>query len=401
MRRAAAWLALSLAACVGGCRARRAPSGEHAAPAPPAPAVDDGARLPAPWRLERLAGAGDFALPPGCALVPPVARAALPTDGLRFVAAAGAPAELLVARDGEPPEHGLVTLALASPAPSRRAPWPAVAYAAAAGRWRALSDAPADPPNHRLTLWREEGDVSTLGEGDHATAVDLRCTATRCAALATRIGQVARPGATLFAGSAAAPPSTWQRVDLDGPAGASDTHPLAVAALDDTTADVALAAGDAVVWLRVSGTHVEPVASLPVHAGVLDVTRLGGSGLALVASHEAPVDAQGCAKGGAAILLERPGMPPERVPTSAPPSSAFARPLASGALLAWIAPVDCRHHDRPIVHALRLDERGVPATSDVAVGDASGFTIETRGDDVELALRTPSGVAWVRARCGG
>jgi hypothetical protein len=82
-----------------------------------------------------------------------------------------------------------------------------------------------------------------------------------------------------------------------------------------------------------------------------------------------------------------------------PPDGVIARPLSSGAFVAWVAPVSCQDENRVIVHALRLDTRGVPSASPMGVADATGFALASAGDRVSLWLRTREGVTWVRARC--
>lgn len=373
---------------------------------------------PPPWKLEKLPGAGDAALPRGCKFVLPVGMVRAPTAGLRFAAAHGAPRALAFATSGPDaeggapggPVRGIVDLAFdAKPRAARDVPWwtpnEPPPLAAADGQWLALVDRTIEGSLSRVVLWREGAPPEELGRGDQLASVDLRCADRVCAALTTRVSRVAATGASLFVGAPELPASRWRRHDLGGADAGVDSRPATIAGLHGETVDVAMLDRDGVAIVRVTKDRVIEGPHLRGHYGVLDVATLAaaddtGSIVAFAASHAGPVDADGCGGDGARVAIERTGREPAIVKTGAPPLSAFLRPVGDGAIFAWIAPVNCRNTERPIVHAMLLDGTGAPVSSDTAVDDASGFALETHGDEVELFLRTPAGIKWIRGVCG-
>jgi hypothetical protein len=373
---------------------------------------------PAPWKVEKLPGAGDVALPAGCKFVLPVGMVRAPTDGLTFAAAHGAPAAFAFAASEPDPEasaatevaRGIVDVAFdAKPRLARDVPWwsPVAPppLAAAGGRWLALVDRTVADPLSRVVLWREGSAPETLGEGDKLASIDFRCVDRVSADLTTRLSRVAAPGASVFVGAPDQPAAEWRRYDVGALDAGTDVRPATIAGIHGDAVDVALLDRDGVGVFRVSKDGVVPGPHLRGHYGVLDVATLAAKGadggiVALAASHSDPVDENGCSGVGGRVTIERTGHDPAIVRTGAPPLSAFLRPLSDGAIFAWIAPVSCRNKSRPIVHAMLLDATGAPISSDTAVDDASGFAVETRGDAVEMFLRTHDGIKWIRGVCG-
>jgi hypothetical protein len=82
-----------------------------------------------------------------------------------------------------------------------------------------------------------------------------------------------------------------------------------------------------------------------------------------------------------------------------PPSQVITRKVPGGFVVAWLAPVSCRHDGQSIVRAFLVDEKGVPSSSTMAVADADGFALSTDGDEVDVWLSRRGELVWVRAAC--
>jgi hypothetical protein len=279
-----------------------------------------------------------------------------------------------------------------------RLPWfePGVLprLARSGARWLAALDH-AGAGASRVLLWRG-GEVEVVGEGDGFEAADLACTPARCALLTTRASKVAAPGATVWIGSPDEPAAQWKPIEITPASNDSDARPLGVAAIDDARAVAALVEKGAVV-LHAAETPPREIARLPAPHGAIDALAQPAP---MAMAFTSAVDDDGCARDGKpGIRFVRAGAPPVDFPLPAPPMRGYLRRLAHGAIAVWIAPLGCRVA-RKVAYAVLLDEGGAPVGSPISVGDASGFAIATRGDDVDVWLQDATSVTWVRAACG-
>ncbi|MBI5533338.1 MAG: hypothetical protein HY898_11515 [Deltaproteobacteria bacterium] len=348
-----------------------------------------------------------LAFPRGCTLVPPVLRARVEGEKVRFALSAGAPRDVAVAwmsrPDGGAPlfVHGI--LRVDGQSAGRDLTWFETGgtpiFAAAEGRWSALVDAPGDSSLRQVILAREGAADERLAAGDQLRAVDLSCAGKVCAALTTRAGAVAGPGATLFVGAADAPANAWARTDIA--ADQQGAHPIAIAGVDPATGEVSvvISAAQKAALFRVRAGSIRQDGSLDSHHGVMDATLVGGHLAA--ASLGNTVDERGCSPEGVGkVVVQVTGSAESVMDTPAAPRSAMMRPLSKGALLAWLSPVNCLHPDRWIVYAVLLDEAGRPVGGPMAVSDASGFSLATHDDEATLMLDTPEGITRIAMRCG-
>lgn len=296
--------------------------------------------------------------------------------------------------------HGIVKVM--TEVPPRDIPWfdsgPPPVFAAYEGHWLTLMDVDGEQQLRQVVLARENMSFERLAVGDQSRAVDLTCHGGLCAALTTRIARVATPGASLFSGAPETPASTWSRVDFASEEQGAQPH--AILALDAASgkARVSMTTPTRAVLYSVRRGATIREADLPVHHGILDAAVTERS--FLVASLGRPIDDKGCSEGGGAIAIESTAGEGQLIPTFAPPRNGFLRRLGDGAVFAWIAPVNCLNVERWIAHMVLLDGAGRPTGSPVAVGDATGFNLVTRGDELQLVISTPSdGIAWFRATC--
>jgi hypothetical protein len=134
---------------------------------------------------------------------------------------------------------------------------------------------------------------------------------------------------------------------------------------------------------------------LPTPHGALDAIALKrpvalAHGAALVGD---------CAKPRPLLAIQREGLPGVEIPVDAPPLSLFARPLARGAFVVWLVPTHCGDRQRRIAYAALLDEDGGLRSGPMAVAEATGVAVATRGDQVDLWLRREGRAVWLRLRC--
>ncbi|MFT3765367.1 MAG: hypothetical protein QM820_07620 [Minicystis sp.] len=430
MRRLAAlapiFLALSAASGCARCSAHH--DAPDAGPMPP-PTLPALLPAPRPWSFARVRTDAGIALPERCRFRAPITRAEVGTL-TRFVAEPHALSTLVIAdADGSPPRlTGVGALTLDPEGATRdpvALPWfepNAVPRLAKVGEaWIAALDR-AGFDGARVALW-QHGGAATIGEGDGFEAVDLACaggtsaaldggitsadagstsaSGARCALLTTRPLKVAAPGATVWIGAPEEAASRWKPIEILPAAADSDAHPLGVAMIDaaSTGARVmtALAEKGEVVIHEAGESGAREIARLPAPHGALDVIALPRP---VVMAFTSAVDDDGCARDGKpGVRFVREGAAPIDFAMPAPPSHGVLRRLARGAIAAWIAPIGCRQA-RKVVYAVVLDESGAPAGSPIPVGDASGFALTARGDDVDLWLQDASSVTWVRAGCG-
>jgi hypothetical protein len=345
---------------------------------------------------------GTLAMPRGCTLDLPVLKAAVEGDQVRLSLAPGAPQDLAIAYTTWPEAGSLFAHGIVSDhAAPRDITWfpssPPPMLAAAHGKWLALVDAPAETGRHQVLLAHENGADELLAFGDELRSVDVSCVDAACVALTTRVGAVASPGATLFSGTIDAPASAWTRTDI--PSDQRGARPLSIASFDPSTGEsaVTLIAGPKAMLVRCRDGQARVDGSLDTHHGAMDGAIIGGR--FVLASVGAPIDERGCTPEGARIVLQAQGAEARWLNVSAPPRGAVLRSLAKGGVLAWIAPVNCLHPDRYVAYLLVIDESGSPVGSPMAVADARGFALSTRGQEVDMALDAPEGVIRIRAQC--
>jgi hypothetical protein len=396
---AVALILVALAPGCSRCSARR----EAPDAAPPAPTSVTVPILPPPrpWTFARVRVDAGIALPDRCTVRAPTARASVsPTT--RFVAEPRTLGALIVAdaKDaGAKQLAGVGALALNPEGISmdpREIPWtdPGLLprLARSGSRWVAAID-----QRGSVILWRS-GQSEQLGRGDGFEAVDLACGEDRCALVTTRPLKVAAPGAAVWIGSAADPASLWQKVEILPGAGDTDARPFGVASFEAASgrATIATLERGEIAMHAVEGARAREVARLSMPHGALDAIALPK---AVAIASSTAVDDAGCARDGRpGVHIVREGAAPVDLPMPAPPTRASIRALARGAIATWIAPVGCRVARRA-VYAIVLDEQGAPSGSVVPVGDADGYAIATRGDEVDIWLAHGAEVTWTRARC--
>jgi hypothetical protein len=254
-------------------------------------------------------------------------------------------------------------------------------------------------PSNRVWLWREGGHLDLLAEGDRLAPVDAKCDASGCVVLTTHVGQVATRGATAWVGEPGAAISGWSRVEFPAEHVEEGAVALGVVQWDVASRSVLVAFEDPkqVALVRATGATVKGEGKLDRGSVVLDflATRDGP----MVVMTRGVLDANGCVSVGAQVEIATPGRPPHTLPTPVPPSSGYVRALNKGAFLTWAAPIHCRIPDRKVVYGVLLRSDGAPASSTMALGNADGHALTTRGDEVHVWLSDAQGVTWIRAKC--
>jgi hypothetical protein len=376
------------------------------APSPPA--------LPAPLSFIDGKNALGVGLPRGCSLRGPVRRASAHGSGTMFFAADGQLGELVLvesagraaARPADAGDMALKAGALSlqeGAAPRHLAHFDPLAppsLAFASGAWMALYPRPGLGTMSRAVLWREGGSPEVLAEGDALSTAELRCHDQTCAALLSRELRAAAPGATLVVGDAGRPGSTWARADFV-PDGTSADRPFVVARVGrrDGAAPAEVTATttdrESVQFFTMNGGTIDALARLPTPFGPLDALLLARP---VAFAHGAQLQGQ-CAVPRPALSVVRQGLPTAEIGLDAPVMSLFARPLASGAVVAWLTPASCGDERRKVVYAMLTDDDGTPRSSPMAVSDAQGFALTTRGAEADLWLLRGPDILWIRARC--
>lgn len=319
----------------------------------------------------------------------------------RFVAGRSTLDALVMAESGEAGKitaRGAVDLATGNVDP--RVPWtdPAAPplFEQTPRGWVAALAAPGNELD-RAVLWRPWAAPGELARGDRLRVADFACDGTRCAALTTLARASALPGATLVSGDVATDPATWKHLDIEAGTDAA-WGPLALPVYDAKTnsAWIALATRDKVaLWRAEHGSATERRTDATPH-GAYDAvaTRTEPIVIAPGAPRHAP-----CSGKGFPLVLVGAGSKPHEVTLVAPPTGLIARPLARGALVAWIGPANCRVTHPTVVHAIVVDDDGSPVSSPMAVTPGAGFALATAGDRISLFIRTDEGLVWVRGRC--
>ncbi len=401
-------LALLAATCLAGCRGCGAHVGGGAPSAssrpPPAPlptlAIGSTPAITAPT-FPKHARAPGVALPAGCSVDLPVRFAPLPAAATtRFIGARAALDALVMAESGE---AGAITargaVDLATGKVDARVPWtdpgaPPLFDRASSGWVAALSQPGA---LERAVLWRQGATPGELARGDQLRVADLACSGARCAVLTSLARASVLPGATLVIGDVATDPARWKHVDIEAGSDAA-WGPLALPAFDqpEGTAWVALATNTQVALWRVEGGHASRRRTDVTPHGAYDAVATRTE--PIVIAPGAPRDTP-CSGKGFPLVFVGAGSKPHELSLVAPPTGLIARPLARGALVAWIGPPNCRVPEPTVVHAVILDDDGTPLSPPMAVTPGAGFALATSGDRLSLWIRTDDGLVWLQGRC--
>jgi hypothetical protein len=347
-----------------------------------------------------LADPGVVGLPAGCTVNGPIRRAPLPSLRVRFFAPLGSASELVLAtdEDGEGSVDRDVVLT-AEGRPGRALPWKRMdappLLARTSRGYRSLAVESIGGGLERAVLWHEPGRLEAVAEGEKLEAVDLACAAGTCALLLTSATKTAGPGATVFVGSADAPVSTWARTDLPGEE--QGFVPFSVVAIRGKGAVVSLTAGPLFKVWRIESGKAEPLATITSPFGAYDIA-LGDEPFAVSPSRKLD---EPCTVDGFSVRLITGSGSASEVDGQVPPAQVITRRVLGGFMVAWLAPVSCRHDGQSIVRAFLVDEKGVPSSSTMAVADADGFALSTNGDDgnVDVWLSRRGELVWVRATC--
>jgi hypothetical protein len=391
---------IALVAACASCRRSDAPKPKPSAD-PGAPLVSSPVTTPglAPTRWRRFDDPGAIGLPFGCTLARPVQKTPMPRGAVRFVTPPNARSELVVAvdenGDGTVDRAGVLDAQGRAGAPY---PWtsldapPVVARSATA--WIAADSEDVGAGRKRAMLWIEPGRLEPLVEGERLEVTDAVCAGTACAVLTSIASASAGPGATLLVGDPSWPLARWTRTDLPGEE--RGFLPLSIVAFKDGVATVAMTAPGTVSVLRVENGRATPVGRIDAPFGAYDVA-LGNVPVAILPgeSIEEP-----CRKDGFLVNLARPDGKVFHVDGDVPPENVVARPLGEGFVVAWLAPVSCRHRARDMVRAFLVSPDGVPASSTMSVADAHGFALGTNGNAVDLWLAVGDDLVWIQATCG-
>jgi hypothetical protein len=363
-------------------------------PPPPAEIAPEGpsrSEAPPPLKMEPDA-ALRVGLPRGCSQRERPQGAAI-GEGALFFAPDEPRDELALVQPGTPPRVGVAPLASGEPrAMAGFPPGHPSFFAATGGGWLQLW-APAERPGQGWFL-RERGASELALQGERLEVTDLRCRGGHCAALSTRAMRVAAAGATVLLGRGEERVGAWRRSDYV-PEGAEPERPFVVAAVGEGRATATTVSASGVRFFEAQGEEARPGVLLPTPHGALDAIALKrpvalAHGAALVGD---------CAKPRPLLAIQREGLPGVEIPVDAPPLSLFARPLARGAFVVWLVPTHCGDRQRRIAYAALLDEDGGLRSGPMAVAEATGVAVATRGDQVDLWLRREGRAVWLRLRC--
>jgi hypothetical protein len=396
----AAWFVggAMLAPLTVACRGEKTPPAPARATVPSAP-VAPKAALPAalrPLTWSKLQDLGAIGVPAGCVVDEPVLHAPLPKGATRFVTPSGANRELWLAEDengdGIVDRDGILN---DDGQPGAPLPWQkldAPPIIAKAGSGFGIFDVANDAgTSRRVSVTRDSGKVQSLVSGDRLDLVDAACEGTTCAVLTSLAAQSSGPGATLLIGDLTKD-GPWARTDLSGDNGVA---PFSIARFRDGVAEIALSGEGFVSVVRVAKSRANIERRIDAKFGAYDVA-VGDDAVAVLpgASIDAP-----CTADGFSVELARPGGARVAIEGQVPPVNVVTRPLGDGFVVAWIAPISCRHDARQTVRAFLVGKNGVPLSSTMAVGDATGFAVGTGGNQLNLWLSRAEELVWVRATC--
>jgi hypothetical protein len=377
-------LAGALLLVLAGCTRKKAPPAEVVVEPPPR------AEAPAALAVEPEVGLR-VGLPQGCKLDGGLQGAKVGEDALFF--APDEPRDELALVQPDAARVGVVSL---GGGPSRALgslpPGHPSFFAATGGGWLQLWAPPERPGEGWLLRDEGPGELALRGEGLEVT--DLRCRGGNCAALSTRAMRVAAAGATVLLGSGEARGAGWRRADYV-PVGAEPERPFVVASVGEGTATVTTVSAPGVRFLEARGEEVTPGVLLPAPHGALDAIVLRRP---VVLAHGAQLVGD-CARPRPLLAIQREGLPAVEIPVDAPPLSLFVRPITGGAFAVWLVPTHCGDRQRRIAYAALLDEDGGLRAGPMAVVEATGVALATRGERVDLWLRRQGRVVWLKGRC--
>ncbi len=399
--RVACALAVTLSIGITGCSScgrQPAPDGNRLRESPPdiPPAA-----APEPWQWRPTSPAA-YALPTGCSFSDTPRRHDMDTARLLFLAMPDDTDHLAVAQAGEGSDvttlRGLLSIrdARVGDLPWTHLSSPPV-MGSADGRWLAvLAHQEATSSHATLWLWRHGSPMEAIANGDQLAAVDARCGKTACAVLTTRPAEVASPGATVWQGRFDQPVAAWRRQDVA--IDFKSARPLSIAGHDDSEprTTIALDTQDGVAFFDVSTTGSRLLGAVPHDGSILDTVMLPQGPVAFsVVATRTP---EGCAPAGVRLRLLMPGHEPQDISLPAVPESGYARRVGNGALLVWIARVNCKDPRRKVVQSLLVTRDG-QAGPFMTVGDADGFALASAGNGFLLWLREEGGVTMLRGAC--
>ena len=341
----------------------------------------------------------DVVLPSPCVRRDETMRAVL-SRPTRMRAAARAPGFLLLAEGSLRDTFRADTAALLDfsrrPPTAAPAPWssrnPLVAHDEDSGRWLITG-------RRNASLVLSRGDVSD--EITHSgAAVDLQCLQGRCSLLAARDHRdKARGGADLWQGRSADPISAWSHSTLDAPRNRTWT-PVAVAALDAIPTVAVQDDLQVTLWRAPAGGAAQRVAGLRAPYGTFDVQRVTWKRDApprWTAATRTAVPRR-CSSEAGGVNIVSVGAPTTRLRSAAPAVRSTLRPLEVGALALWLAPTNCGASHQLLYGAV-LGSGGVAVAPVAALADTEDYAIASRGNDVDLWLRSARSLTWVRLRC--
>jgi hypothetical protein len=242
-----------------------------------------------------------------------------------------------------------------------------------------------------VEFWLPPGRLQRLVEGDHLEVVDAACAASRCAVLSTFAARSAGPGATVMVGDATG--ASWKRIDLPG--GDDEWTAFSILHVDDASITVALSAHEKIGVWRIANERTELVTTIDTPLGAYDVVL--GQGPIVIAPGE-NVDAE-CTKDGFTVKLLGPSGKAFEVDGHVPPETVVVRRLDGGFIVGWLSPTRCRVRSRQTARAFLLGHDGIPKSSTMAVTEADGLAISTRGSELDLWLARQGELVWAKGTC--
>ncbi len=338
--------------------------------------------------LRELSSFTGFGLPAGCKFDGALRQGSLPKGKQRFAAIRGELDSLSVAvadSGDRVTRAGLVSFGdeKVTPMPWALVDAPPLVERRSSG-WFAAWSTEGDPS--RVLGWTGGERATLMAEGDGVVLADAACDKDTCAVL-TSIARHARlPGATI---------TTTDGHHADIEPGAGETwQPLSLLGFRGRTAKVALSSGKAVAIWRVDGERASEESRVETPFGAYDA--VGESAPWIVAAGASPDRPCGTEEFPLTIFH---GKDKFVIRTPAPPESLVAHPLGDRALVAWVAPVSCQLLERRVVYLTLLSPGDAGVPSPMAVTDATGFALTTKGDRFRLWLLSGTTLTELAGRC--
>ena len=174
--------------------------------------------------------------------------------------------------------------------------------------------------------------------------------------------------------------------------------PFSIVRLADGVAWVALTVDGAISVFRVEKGTSTQLGHIPTPFGAYDVVFTGGGNGPIALAPGQNIE-NACDRDGFVVRLLRTTGPGFEIEGHVPPSNVVTRPLTSGFFVGWLAPVSCKQQGRDMVRAFLVSADGAPASSTMAVAEATGFAVSAHADAVDLWVSTRDALLWVKARC--